>query len=325
MRQTDPHADRSFLVLAAFVCIVLGVAGCSRSTRLGTPLAASSMSSAPLPEYTPGTTFVYSDGTWEQVETVEGSLIKWVDYKGRPSVGSADFIYPRSEWRSSKKLGERWFEQDTGLFSGSVAGIWPLQVGNSTSFNEYGRTTAVSGVGPETLYDNYWRCSVDGAEQISVSAGTFASWEITCTRYSNNTGPARKHPREYRTWYYAPAVHHWVLELRDYTSKKKEDRRKELVAVMPNLTHFTSDRQTLEAIKRDFQKALEMNGSGQMSKYFNAQQGLEVITTPIKTLKHPEGQVCRQYEQRFDAAGDASTYYGIACRTPEGIWKIPRR
>ncbi|SHO48096.1 hypothetical protein [Desulfopila aestuarii] len=314
----------------SLIAAVVGVAalilsGCAGPNSVGTPLSTSAMAPAPLPAYYPGDSYVYSDGTWEQVEEVNGARVSWVNYQGSPSSGPADFIYPRSEWQNSKRRGERWFKQDTGLFAGSATGLWPLKDGNSTSFNEYGRSVAKNGGGLESTYDNYWRCSVDGAKSVSVGAGTFDSWRITCTRYSDDSGSARKRPWEYRTWYYAPDVNHWILELRDYTSKGKEDRRKELVAVMPDLTRYTRDRQVLNAMKRNFQQALEENSSGTKASYTSSKDKLTVTTTPIKTLKHTDGKVCRQYKQVIAAAGDTHAYYGIACRESSGGWKIPRR
>lgn len=301
------------------------VFGCGGAVQEGHPLASGVMGSAPLPVYRSGTIYVYSDGTWEQVENVRDGKVFWVDYRGRRSAGRADFSYAREIWESTERQGTRRFVQDQGLFAGSPTGLWPLMEGNRTSFSEF--TTSFLKENPTFVKesDNYWRCSVGGAETVSVSLGEFDSWQISCTRYSDNSAKARKRPREYRTWYYAPEIGHWLLERRDYTSRTKEDRRKELVAVMPDLTAWSSDKNTIMAMKRNFQQALENLSSGKGERFARANEQLTVTTTPVKTFRHEAGNICRQYQQRIAKAGDEVTYFGMACRDNAGVWKIPRR
>lgn len=181
--------------------------------------------------------------------------------------------------------------------------LWPLEVGNSTSFSEFGSSVPNSGEGIEKVYDASWRCKVSGTESVSVAAGTFDTWRITCTRYSDSSGPSRARPREYRTWNYAPAVNHWVLEVRNYTSSRRDDKRKELVAVMPDLTMVTEDRKSLELKQDQFQRALEYNGAAIPESFTKPDQNLRVSTIPKRTFRHPDGTVCRQYEQQIVLAG----------------------
>ncbi len=305
--------------------VLFGLNGCNGRTE-GQPLKGSVLGMAPLPNYKLGSTFVYSDGTWETVKKIDGTKISWVNYRGRPSTGDVDFTYNRTKWRSSKRKGERWFETDTGLFGGTETDLWPLQAGNSRNFSEFGRSVPRKDAGLEKLYDNYWRCSVAGAERVSVASGTFDSWKISCIRYSDNSGVSRKRPREYRDWYYAPLVNHWVLETRRYVRNSEKNRRKELVAVMPDLTRVTKKRTSLNALKKQFQNALEHKGMGVAEKYTDPEQQLQVSVTPGKTLKHTDGTICRQYKQQIISADDVTrNYFGIACREQTGAWKIPRR
>lgn len=313
------------MMLGTMMALGQLLTGCVGPKPVGQSVQPETMAAAPLPRYQDGTTFVYSDGTWEQVTGVEGGQVRWVSQQGNSSAGSADFIYPRSQWENASRKGTRRFVEERGLFGGGKSTLWPLALGNSASFVEYGETTGGTGISPANNYDNYYRCSVDGAEAVTVGAGTFDSWRITCIRYSDNSAAARKRPWEYRTWYYAPTINHWVLELRDFTSRSSEDKRKELVAVMPDLTGYTDSRGILLDIKRHFQDTLENSGSGKPVDYVATGENLQVTTTPVKTLRHPKGQVCRQYEQLIVANGRSDSYFGTACRETSGIWKVPRR
>lgn len=313
------------VILGAMMGLGQLLTGCVGPKPVGQPLQSGAMAAAPLPRYQEGTTFVYSDGSWEQVTGIEGGQVSWVSQQGHPSAGVADFTYPRSQWQNANSKGTRRFVEDQSVFAGGSPSLWPLTNGNSTSFMEYGETTDAKGTGQAKTYDNYYRCSVDGAEAVTVGAGTFDSWRITCIRYSDNSAAARKRPWEYRSWYYAPTINHWVLELRDFTSGSSEDKRKELVAVMPDLTGYTTSSGTLLDIKRHFQDVLENSSSGKPVRYVATSENLQVTTTPVKTLRHSAGQVCRQYEQLIAANGRSDSYFGTACRETSGIWKVPRR
>ena len=207
------------------------------------------LKASPLPKYRPGTTFVYSDGSWETAIKVGSEGITWRNHRGSISTGSQDFIKKRYKWQTKNRYGYREFKQTTFLMSPPTPSIWPLEMGNKTRFDENGRWFDEYGI--EHRYDSFWICEVKGTERISVGAGDFDTWKITCRRYPDKFRSTSK-TREYRTWYYAPIINHWVKEVRDYNGYRP-NRMKELVAVLPDLQTFTPDETDIFSIKKQFQ------------------------------------------------------------------------
>ena len=279
------------------------------------------LKTTPLPKYRAGTTYVFSDGSWETVIKVSREGITWRNHRGSISTGTPDFIHKRFKWQSKDRYGYREFKQTTFLMSPPTGSIWPLEVGKKTRFDENGRW--FDELGLEHRYDSYWSCEVRGTEKVTVGAGDFDTWKITCKRYPNKFRATSK-TREYRTWYYAPAVNHWVKEERDYNGYR-ENRMKELVAVLPDLQTFTTDENDILAIQKQFQNALEQNQIGDTNVWENFDQQLVIGVTPVKSFKHPGGGICRQYLQVLAKEGLPYEFPGIACRTGRGRWSIPRR
>jgi len=284
------------------------------SNKLGLP-------SAPLPQYKAGTKFVYSNGTWETVMQAGPEQVIWVNHRGNRSTGMPDFTYKRNAWETRDRQGRRSFNQADFWLQDVTETLWPLQPGNKTRYDEVGWWSSSSGI--ERNYDSYWSCEVMGTERISVVAGDFDTWKITCRRYSDKFKANRK-TREYRTWYYAPSVNHWVLELRDYNGYR-ENRRTELAAILPDLSSFTAADDEVMFIKKQFQNALETSPKGVTDIWQNPRTRLYVSLTPQQSFKLENGHFCRQYQQKIGDGEKSHEFPGIACRNDEGRWVVPRR
>ena len=279
------------------------------------------LKASPLPKYRPGTTFVYSDGSWETAIKVGSEGITWRNHRGSISTGSQDFIKKRFKWQTKNRYGYREFKKTSFIMSPPAPSIWPLEIGNKTRFDEIGRWFDEYGI--EHRYDSFWSCEVKGTERISVGAGDFDTWKVTCRRYPDKFRATSK-TREYRTWYYAPIIKHWVKEVRDYNGYRK-NRMKELVAVLPDLQTFTTDENDILSIQKQFQNALEANQVGDTNVWENFDQQLVIGVTPVQSFKHPDGGICRQYLQVLAKEGLPYEFPGIACRNGRGRWTVPRR
>lgn len=66
-------------------------------------------------------------------------------------------------------------------------------------------------------------------------------------------------------------------------------------------------------------------GSGDPAFWSLSSTAVSGGTTPYGTFKLADGTFCRRYVQDLNLADDQQTYYGMACRDPEGRWGIPRR
>jgi surface antigen len=325
MQKTIYRQEGMRVVLAAVILsLTAAMTGCSGTTGKG-PAAginALDLGTAPLPDYRVGTMLIYSDGSWDKVRGKTGEAVSWMHNGGRLSEGTADFTLRSARWQTDGRQGTRQFSPARFMVEKPAASLWPLAVGNATAFDEIGKWTTERGVSKQSTV--FWRCEVQGTEEISVAAGTFPTWKIGCTSYRvNPKKPAVKSATEYRTWYYAPAVGHWVLEEKEF----KGDRpniRKELVAVVPDLLAVAGSETERSQIETQLQGALENKKSGVTTTWKNTGETLSVSLTPTRTLRDARGTICRQYTQHISSGTGKIDSYGVACRMPGGRWQIPR-
>ena len=324
MRHFTKDGSRLILTTMLLPLAIFLMASCT-ATRNQAPLTSGSnqlgLPPASLPNYKPGTKFVYSNGTWETVMEAGSEQVTWINHRGNQSSGYPDFTYKRHTWKTRDRQGTRSFNQTDFWLQEATKTLWPLKPGNKTRYDEIGWWSSSSGV--ERGYDSYWSCEVMGTERISVVAGDFDTWKITCRRYPDKFRANRK-TREYRTWYYAPSINHWVLEVRDYNGYR-ENRRKELAAILPDLSSFATADDEVAFMKKQFQNTLETSPRGTTDIWQNPHTQLYVSMTPKNSFRLENGNVCRQYHQKIGRGGDTYEFPGIACRTGEGRWTVPRR
>lgn len=315
---------KSFSPLVLLAMIFFGNSGCvpvtpSQSQYIQTR---SPMGPARLPEYTAGTTFIYSNGTWDRVVEANPAFVIWENNLGERSLGSTDFTYRPAKWESKGVKGYRTFTPTEYLYSETNASLWPLAVGNQTRYDEMNKW-GVPGI-YEKHSDASWKCTVDGSEQVNVPAGVFDTWKITCSRYGKMLNASKLNFWEQKKFNYAPATGHWVVLDQDFNETNPRFR-KELVAVLPSLTHFGIDKKSSIGIKEHFQQTLGTTPSGQTEKWMDAAKKISFSMKPIATYRLTDGTPCRQYVQKLDLSWQSKTYYGIACRSETGLWTVPRR
>lgn len=305
--------------IAAALLTAAALMGCSVSGRSGPGSPAAP--GIPLPAYLAGTTYVYSNGSWETVQAATPQTVTWVDHRGHRSTGSPDFTYRRSAWETRTRSGERIFRPRKG-WSGDalLATVWPLAPGKTARYIESGiwRDEA----GREHRYETYWRVEVAGREKIGVKAGRFDAWKIVGRRFSTGGAFRSSRLREIRTWYYAPAAGHYVKLERHYLGRRP-DRTTELLAVIPPVDHL--DPAARKSVHTSFQQALEEKQSGAALRWRHEELGLAGATTPTATFKLASGDFCRQYVQELNRPDSEQVFYGLACRTEAGRWEVPRR
>jgi hypothetical protein len=273
-----------------------------------------------LPTYEPGTTFVYSSGIWETVEAVEGVYVTWRNHREHVSVTSRDFTYRPFKWETRTRQGTRQVRARKDLFArASRSSLWPLAVGNQARYFETGRWQDQAG--RWHTYQAQWRSEVVGRERIRVMAGEFDTWIITASRYSEgNAFGKRSRLREKRTWYYAPAVGHYVRYVKDYRGRKPT-RSVDLVSVQPPLDRLEVSIRS--AIDTNFQRALEKRRSGRKLDWKRPRQSASGMTQPVETFRVAANRYCRNYVQQVKIGESHHTYYGMACRDGKGNWRVP--
>lgn len=292
------------------------LSGCAPVSQVAT----SESNSLPLPNYKSGTTFVYSDGSWEIVTDSTLNQVTWRDHRGNVYKGSPDFTYRPANWQSVDREVSRRFSPRGDFVVDEDTSLWPLKSGKTASFTEL-VISRKSGE-PENSYRRSWTCTVAGPERVAVMAGEFDTWKIACERYNNYQNRSKSKLREIRTWNYAPEINHYVLAEKQFFDGKP-DRRLELLAVLPPGDGLPSSVQA--KILQTFQKALEFKKSGETIGWSTPGAAWSGKMTPTATFKLPDGRFGRQYVQTVKFRDEERTYYGIAFRNSEGAWEIPRR
>ena len=310
-------AVRIYLTSTLFLLLIIVVLGCTAAQRY----SPANQNPEPLPVYRQGTTFVYSDGTWETVAAVAPNIITWKDHRGNISNGTPDFTRRRIYYQTRSRQGTRTFGPREDLILSGSEMLWPLKIGNTASYTETGTWTDKRD-GSQHSYRSHWSCEVDGIERVAVPAGEFDAWKIRCTRYNVSGRSVQSRPKEIKTWFYAPRVGHHVLVTRNYLYDKPS-RRQELLAVLPPQEGLPE--QARKKMAYSFQKAMEQQISGDPAFWSLSSTNVSGGTTPYATFKLADGTFCRRYVQDLNLADDRQTYYGMACRDSRGRWGVPLR
>jgi len=320
MNQNIANPLRTLRLTALCLLTALSAYGCATVPESSTA-DGPRLEPAPLPSYSQGTTFVYSDGKWETVIDHSPETVTWRNHRGYVSSGSRDFTYRRSKSENKTRSITREFGPRTDLYIQNADTLWPLRTGNAATYSETGTRTGKGGA--ESSYRTAWSCAVTGTERVSVMAGDFDTYKIVCKRYYvSRKKKNRSRLREEKTWNYAPGVGHYVLATATYTYDKKP-RRQELLAVLPPLDGFSAGAR--RQMENSFQIALERKKSGQSLRWSSAELRASVETMPTKTFKTSDGNYSRRYVQKLTLPDGQRTYYGMAVRSSDGVWIIPRQ
>ena len=316
MNVSDCHSYRTVIRISLWISVIVAISSCATVSHVSRP----ELSSAPLPSYRNGTTFVYADGRWETVLDVSPTRVTWIDHRKCISIGSPDFTYRRSKWETDTHKGTRQYELRADLFQKSKTTVWPLRVGNTAQYSESG--VSKDKAGNEKSYRTSWSCEVVGTERISVIAGDFDTWKITCRRYYISKSRSKSHIRVEKSWYYAPDIGHYVLATSKFYYDKKSQRR-ELLAVLPPVNELSDGAR--HRMESSFQHALEFKKSGETVRWSQPELKFSGEIMPVGTFKTSDGSYSRQYVQKVNMPEGQRIYYGMAVRSAGGEWLVPRR
>jgi len=266
---------------------------------------------ATLPQYRAGDTFIFSDGSVEKVIAVRGEKVDWESRGGAFRYTTyRNFILPKQQWETETK-------EVVVQYSGERNILWPLKSGES----EYFPTTVVVNDKVNFSKKSYlqsWRCQVGGIYKITLKAGIFDVQKIECDR---NTLMGRW--MQTRSWFYAPALGHYVLRLDEYaptSSRRHIQRNKELVAYIPSDQHI--DYAEGVSPESHFQHSLESLPSGESSEWRDESDRYARTITMLRTFRADGGRYCREYRMVRRDDGRIQSYLGRSCRGEEGRWHI---
>ena len=267
------------------------------------------MAPAPLPAFYEGDKYYYSNGSRDQVVSVNGETLNMISRSKRKLANFRNFILPPPYVEGTK--GEYYKESDV-----PTNALWPLTIGAKTQFETKGRTVTKPS-GNVSEYYQRWKCEVEGTERIRVLAGEFDTYRVKCQRFST-TGRWWQN----RTWNYAPDLGAYVLR-RDFYKSGAKSRIRELTAVRPSLQN--EPRSVRKAIIHTWQTALESKQAGEISSWTDRATGTSVQVEPINTYRAENGLFCRTYKEYLTRKDTTRIYSGVACREGKMKWRTPTR
>jgi surface antigen len=75
-------------------------------------------------------------------------------------------------------------------------------------------------------------------------------------------------------------------------------------------------------MEQSTQQALATLPTGQAVQWRNPDTGHFGTVTPMRTTTRPDEQYCREFQQTITVSGRTEEAFGIACRQPDGTWRI---
>lgn len=176
---------------------------------------------APRPVYRVGDSFVFGRSSVRTVSAVAPGAISWRSgsaapggtvqtYRSAPELFAPVLDFPGQSDTPVSRIANR---QGT---------LWPLQAGRSARFDEWRRPARPGAA--ERLYR--WACEVGEPRVVSVPAGDFASYPVSC-RSSQDGLPLAT---QVLSWDYAPSLGHYVRRSWLDNGRQRETR---LSAALP--------------------------------------------------------------------------------------------
>ncbi len=178
---------------------------------------------APLPRYRPGSVYAFDDGRKETVLRADGEWVRWRKNRHTTAVTYRNFLIPTMSWETRRRLSR-------ASVTASSRALWPLRVGNRVRFDvtqvvEAKGTHKLRGGQTRRTYRHSWDCAVERTERVTVPAGTFDTFKITCSRYRPGTDVWR----QTRVFHYAPRLGHFIARADTYA--RGEKRRIQLTSI----------------------------------------------------------------------------------------------
>lgn len=260
------------------------------------------------PVYEVGTTFVYSNGRVETVAGLKGDMVRWVRGDGTKFTAHRNFLLPWFYWQTKTETGA------LKLNRGPKA-LWPKTAGRELSFAAEAtiQDNVGSGIADRT---EAWHCRFDGTERLTVTAGRFKTLKMTCVRDESDMLPALE-----RTWYYAPAIGHYVRVVDASPEDGLAAQETDLVAIRPSGEAWPPIARA--ALSRAVKQALDSGKSGEETPWTSSGVTTRVTIKPTSGFRAVDGKRCRTFLQTWAGSAGKRRYPSAACQDSSGRWRIP--
>lgn len=253
------------------------------------------------PLYEAGDLFAWSDGHVDTVYRVSTDKVFWRTDGNASYNKDPNFMIPASSWDGASGPGSATvdIERDDA---------WPLRQGVDLAFT----------VTPTATPDRpvQWNCSVGGEEKVAVPAGEFDTRVFTCQREGAPAGEWTS-----RSWYYAPAVRHFVRRIDGFADGAR--RSVSLVAMRPSGRNWPSAARV--GFEWAIQDALENQANGVAAEWGSTgvRDNFKIMPTKNHASTGAENG-CRSFVLKRGEGDTQRTYPAIACRSDDsGRWLVP--
>jgi len=256
------------------------------------------------PLYESGDAYIYTDGQVETVVSVNKDRVEW-----RNAVGS--------RWSSAHDLALPSNQADTGATTAHRPLAWPLKVGATATYAA-AAPSASAGNSSRGAPD-LWQCLVQGRERIAVAAGIFDTYKVVCELDRGTPDTTQS-----RSWYYAPAVGHYVRYVDNASSTSSDStgtRSRDLVAILPSVKGWPSEARI--GLEWAVSHALEVKPDGQPVPWESSAIAARFVIEPGRRVDWDDSGQCRHFALTRTASDGAQRRYpGVACRHASGRWQV---
>ncbi len=259
------------------------------------------------PLYTLGDAFVWSSGHVDRVVRVGADNVVWRSTDGTGRTAFRSFTMPPLAWQTASAEGSA----KVGI---NPLDAWPLQPGVEVAFEVASSSRDLSQEAASEIVES-WRCGRGQDRMIDVPAGRFATQVVTCTRTPAPNGSWQK-----RTWYYAPAVRHYVR--RDSFDAAGRRLRIRLVSLRPAWRDWPPAARA--GLDWAIQDTLSNGEQGIGVEWGSSGVSTKLIIVPGAELKARDDRRCRRYALIQGEPMAPRVYPAIACWDPDkGKWLVP--
>lgn len=281
------------------MCLVLLVSACGG----GEPQRLTTAISAPLPAYGAGDSYTFDNGVTDRVVEAGGNEVRWRSSDGTTFVTTRNPILPPLISQSADSREENHFVAPTALF--------PLRTGNTAMFLM--NTSTFQRSGQNAVRNEQWRCTVGEPAKVSTGAGTFDTYEVTCSVFDMTSGR-----RDTHTYFYAPDIGFYV---------RREDAQNGQPPQITVLARYTAGSPPLtdSALRlrvEGIQQALSGKPGAPPTTWRDAVTGASGQIRPLRTLEGKDGNTCREFREGIDAYGRHYRLRGTACREGASGWQV---
>lgn len=282
----------------------IGSAGLLVACVSGTGPPSQASRPPPLPEFSHGDAYSFSDGRTIRFVANTDRGVRWRSDDGVEFVTSRDVLLPPIFWTSKAEQGQRRFSSDRVT-------LFPLEPGRSAAFTATKTTLErPSGLRHETT--EFWRCETGSRTSTATPAGSFDTFRIACTM-TDSDGLSLS-----RTTDYAPALGFYVADsLRSAGRGSPVNRLIGYRTGFPVLSHEAQDQRYAAT-----QDALEHDVSGRAKTWSTHDEDAEGSIAPLATVRSNEYGWCRDYQEEVATGARKYQLVGIACRPEDGRWLV---